>query len=46
MNGHRLGQNHPAPSIGEGSHALLKEFGYDEATLNDLKERSILAGLD
>ena len=46
MNGHRLGQSHPAPKIGEGSRALLEEIGYDVSVLDGLQKRSIITGLD
>jgi crotonobetainyl-CoA:carnitine CoA-transferase CaiB-like acyl-CoA transferase len=34
----------PAPSIGQHTDSVLRELGYDEATISDLRARGVIGG--
>jgi crotonobetainyl-CoA:carnitine CoA-transferase CaiB-like acyl-CoA transferase len=46
QNGQRLGLRMNAPEIGEHTHALLNEIGYDEEAIAQLCDEQVIAALD
>jgi len=43
MNDRRFGVHHQAPRIGEHSHEILRELGFDELVIESLYKKDIFS---